>query len=399
MPYWIIKNPLYNYYNPLRSNIKTEAAVIGSGITGALVAHSLVKAGVECTVVDKRTVATGSTVASTALLQYEIDVPLCRLSLDIGEDKGVTAYKECLRSISVVGDILEEVGFGHTFEKVPTIYLASNHKGLEMLKQEYEIRTRHDLPSTFLKRQDLYKLVGIKAPGALMNNSSAQIDTYEATTAILDYDMKNNGLKVYSPTEVIRWQKNGDGYILETDGGHKIECKYVIIAAGFEAGKFLPEKLMKLTTTFAIISQPVDEEYIWYKRSLIWETKTPYIYVRTDRNNRIIIGGEDDNNNSVLARRFLLARKRRILERKFNRLFPKIPFVTDMAWCGTFSSTKDGLPLIGGTAKDGNMLFALGYGGNGITFSVIASEVITNIIVGKEDSRQKLFSLERPSLK
>lgn len=173
----------------------------------------------------------------------------------------------------------------------------------------------------------------------------------------------------------------------------------MIVAAGFEAGKFLPEKLMKLTTTFAIISQPVDEEYIWYKRSLIWETKTPYLYVRTDRHNRIIIGGEDDNNNSVLARKFLLDRKRRTLERKFKKLFPKIPFVTDMAWCGTFSSTKDGLPLIGGTEKDGNMLFALGYGGNGITFSVIAAEVITNIILDREDPRQKTFSIERPSLK
>ncbi|MDE5889829.1 MAG: FAD-binding oxidoreductase, partial [Bacteroidales bacterium] len=76
LPYWIIKDQLYDYYNPLREDIYTDVAIIGAGITGALAAHALCKAGLECCVIDRRSIATGSSAASTALLQYEIDTPL-----------------------------------------------------------------------------------------------------------------------------------------------------------------------------------------------------------------------------------------------------------------------------------------------------------------------------------
>ena len=66
-----------------------------------------------------------------------------------------------------------------------------------------------------------------------------------------------------------------------------------------------------------------------------------------------------------------------------------------MAWCGTFSSTKDGLPYIGEYPGLKNMFFALGYGGNGITFSMIAAQIIRNKIKGVKDERENVFSFER----
>src|SRR5690606_24637628 len=99
LPYWIVKNELFNYYHPLKTNLKTEVAIIGSGITGSLVAHELCNAGIECAVFDKRTIATGSTAASTAQLQYEIDVPLSEMVKKVGEDFAVKAYHLSLQSI------------------------------------------------------------------------------------------------------------------------------------------------------------------------------------------------------------------------------------------------------------------------------------------------------------
>ena len=76
-------------------------------------------------------------------------------------------------------------------------------------------------------------------------------------------------------------------------------------------------------------------------------------------------------------------------------MFPEIPFVTDMSWAGTFSATADGLPYIGMYPNKPNMYFALGYGGNGITFSMIAAQVIGNLITGKVDPRAELFGFDR----
>ena len=51
----------------------SDVVVIGGGITGALAAVHLADAGVKTMVLDERNIGTGSTSASTALLQYEID--------------------------------------------------------------------------------------------------------------------------------------------------------------------------------------------------------------------------------------------------------------------------------------------------------------------------------------
>jgi glycine/D-amino acid oxidase-like deaminating enzyme len=72
-PYWLLRHGIINSYPSLNHDIKTDIAVMGAGISGALVANQLCRAGYKVVVVDRRHVGLGSTAASTALLQYEID--------------------------------------------------------------------------------------------------------------------------------------------------------------------------------------------------------------------------------------------------------------------------------------------------------------------------------------
>lgn len=98
----IIRNSLLDYFHPLEDDLITDIVIIGSGITGALMAHELCNAGIECCVIDKYSIVTGTSTASTVLLQYEINVPLCRMTEIIGEENASIAYHACLRSISDV---------------------------------------------------------------------------------------------------------------------------------------------------------------------------------------------------------------------------------------------------------------------------------------------------------
>ncbi len=90
-PYWPVKNKLWDYFNPLKENLSVDVVIVGAGITGALVAHEMLRYGIDCCVVDKRTPGLGSSSASTALLQYEIDVPLCRMAEMMPEKAAVLA--------------------------------------------------------------------------------------------------------------------------------------------------------------------------------------------------------------------------------------------------------------------------------------------------------------------
>ena len=137
---------------------------------------------------------------------------------------------------------------------------------------------------------------------------------------------------------------------------------------------------MKLQSTYVITFAPIDKKLGRLNRSLIRETAEPYLYKRTTKDNRLIVGREDEEFQNPKKRDDILRNKIKILERKFRHIYPKIDFKTKMVWCGTFSSTSDGLPNIGPWKKDSRTLFALGYGENGITFAMIAAQTLKKIV-------------------
>lgn len=58
--------------------------VAAAGISGALTAEVLIRQGCDVLILGRRPPVRGSTIASTAMIQHEIDVPLIRLQKQIG---------------------------------------------------------------------------------------------------------------------------------------------------------------------------------------------------------------------------------------------------------------------------------------------------------------------------
>ncbi|HJU46442.1 MAG TPA: FAD-dependent oxidoreductase, partial [Chitinophagaceae bacterium] len=78
-PFWLLDQGIIRSYPSLADDIHADIIIMGAGISGALAAWYLCHAGFKVVIVDKRHVGMGSTAASTALLQYEIDTPLAEL--------------------------------------------------------------------------------------------------------------------------------------------------------------------------------------------------------------------------------------------------------------------------------------------------------------------------------
>src|SRR4030095_6440018 len=115
-PYSLIKNGLLYSYPKLNRNIKTDVLILGGGISGALTAHYLVQEGIDCTVIDARTIGLGSTCASTSLLQYEIDTPLHQLIEMTGVNAAVRSYKLGESAILKLEALAQKTGMKH-FER------------------------------------------------------------------------------------------------------------------------------------------------------------------------------------------------------------------------------------------------------------------------------------------
>jgi glycine/D-amino acid oxidase-like deaminating enzyme len=139
----------------------------------------------------------------------------------------------------------------------------------------------------------------------------------------------------------------------------------------------------------------IDEFPRWPDQCLIWETARPYVYLRTTADDRVIIGGEDTPFSTDHRQTGMIARKTARLVRRFNAMFPQTEFEVAYAWAGTFGETSDGLAYIGESPEWPGAYFALGYGGNGITMSVIAAGLIADDYLGRPNPDAHVFRFGR----
>jgi glycine/D-amino acid oxidase-like deaminating enzyme len=368
--------------------------VVGAGITGSLIGYYLSKAGLRTVLLDKRDIATGSTCASTGLLQYEVDVHLGELIRRIGEHKAVRSYLLCRAAISKLGQLVKELRSHCEFQRRPSLYLATTAKEVPVLRHEYELRRRYGIDLEFFDSHDVSSLFPFTRPAALYSKEAAEIEAHRLTHALLGAG-KASGLEAYSATEVVRFEANRSTTRLVTDRNFVVRARRVVMATGYEPNCYLPRPKGRLKSTYAVISEPLDSFPGWHQRCLIWETARPYLYLRTTRENRAIVGGADENLVNPKQRDALIPRKTSLLVRKFRNLFPDIPFQPAYAWAGTFAESPDGLAYIGQAPHYPRTWIALGYGGNGITYGVIAAELIRDAILGRRNPDRHLFSLDR----
>lgn len=393
-PYWLYNTPQLYTYPALHSNISTEVAIIGAGISAALTAYALVNAGCKVVILTKHHPGTDSTAASTALLQYEIDTPLHKLIAMHGQAAAERSYMICHESIDKLEKIHKRVGEEKIFERHDSILLASLKKDVPELLQEYETRKVAGIEVEWLTTNDIKQRLGFEAPAAIVSKQAATTNAYRFTQQLIKWCV-DKGAEVYDNAEIIDIKHNPRSVTLITAEGISITAKYVVMAAGYESTKWLSLNVARLHSTYAIISKPFADGVLQTKGELIWETARPYIYMRTTPDNRIIIGGKDEPFASGKKRDALLGKKAKDLQTAFHKKYPKLRFDVDYAWAGTFAETIDGLPYIGKVKEMPRVQFALGFGGNGITFSQVAADIIADNIMGRKNPDAHLFSFYR----
>jgi glycine/D-amino acid oxidase-like deaminating enzyme len=394
LPYSLIKNGLLYTYPKLQKDIHTDVLVLGGGISGALTAHYLIQEGINCVLIDARSIGLGSTCASTSLLQYEIDTPLHKLIEMIGEKPAVRSYKLGEEAIMKLISLAKKVGV-EEIQKKQSLYYAAYKKDIEFMQNEFAARKKHDFAVKYLDDLSIKKEFGFNSSAAILSDVAATVDSYSLTHQLLQYNIAK-GLKVYDRTKVISIKHNKRDVRSKTEEGFLIKAKKMVYATGYEVVNFISKPIVKLTSTYATASESFNTPIKFGRNdAVIWNTDSPYLYMRTTTDNRIIIGGRDEDFFSHIKRDKLIPSKTKQLQKDFSKIFPSISFKPEFSWAGIFGSTKDGLPYIGSYKKLANSFFALGFGGNGITFSQIAGEIIASLIKGKKNKDVKLFSFER----
>ncbi len=394
-PFWAVKNGLMHAFEPLRTDARCDVAIIGGGISGALIADELSGAGHDVILLEQRDIGWGSTSASTALLQFEIDNHLTDLAQTLGEAEAVLAYRSCVDAIGMLEAIakgLEDTGF----EARDSLYYASRKRDCAPLSDEFKLRKQYGFDVDWLSGNDVQERYGFAAPAAILNRPAACVDPYRLTYRLLTR-LQSQGVRVHDRTTVAQLHADAQSVELVLEDGTRVHAKQVVIAAGYEGQRFLPQRVATNHSSYAFVTDPIDRESLGaLNQTLMWETARPYLYMRTTADDRLLVGGEDDRVDIPGRRDARVDRKARSLAKKAQKLFPHLKVEPTFSWAGTFAETADGLPYFGPHPATGPRVhFAMAYGGNGITYSMLGAGLLRALIERRPHALSPLFTFER----
>lgn len=366
-------------------------------MSGSICGYELANSGIRTAVVEREEIASGSSCASTGLIQFSNDIMLCELAEQIGEQHAVAFYTACKLAVEQLAHLASRIKF--EFKWRPSLYLASTELDLPKLRREFELLRKHGFDVDWWTSAMIRSHFPFAKDGAIVTRGDAEINPYQLVHALADAAAQE-GLTIYEQTNIEQHLvKDGIHYLSTAEGG-ELRAKHVIFAVGYEPEE-LRGQLVKATLShsFAIVTAPQPTSLdVWHERLMIWETARPYLYLRTESNNRVIAGGLDQRGFSLLQND---AERQKLTDRLYKQLlalFPTLDAPIDYAWCATFGESRDNLPFIGKDPTRENVYYCLGYGGNGIVYSLIAAHLLRDLIKGEQPPLADIVRLDRPSL-
>ena len=152
----------------LSSSMACDVAIIGAGITGALVAHRLLLAGLRVIMIDKRRAGLGSTAASTGLLLIQPDTSIADLTRIHSRRTAQRVYQLGQQAIRDLGILVRRLKIDCGWKTRRTLYVASSPDDAVLLRKEAARTEKIGFPTEQLYAHRIRQRYQIDFPAALL---------------------------------------------------------------------------------------------------------------------------------------------------------------------------------------------------------------------------------------
>ena len=237
------------------------------------------------------------------------------------------------------------------------------------------------------------------ARAGIRTHGNAHCDPVQACVAVMREAVRA-GARVYERSAVHRIDTGNGGVRIRTGAG-VVEARQVVIATGYATRQFKPlAGRFQMSHTYVVATPPLtagERRELGLADLLLWDTRRQYHYARWTNDHRLLLGGADrpirGGGQPAAAR---LGAAIAHIRAHFERLLPALADLPlAHAWEGRFANTPDSLPYIGPHRRFPRHAFALGYGGNGMTFAPLAGRLLVEQWRGVASRDHGLFGFSR----
>jgi len=331
-------------------------------------------------------------------LLQEPDRELTQLAERYGRHASRRIWQMSRDSVYALVSLLRRLRISCDLKDCDAIYYASDAKAVTRLRREYELRTTSGFDAEWLGPADLRHLTAISGRGAIRTRRSAQFDPYRACVGLMNA-ARASGAEVYEHSKVRRIDARRNRVRLYTRHG-VLEAERVIVATGYATPQFRPlAGRFRMYRTYVLATQPMakaEREELGLTDVMVWDTERPYHYARWTLDRRLLLGGADLRVRRGQRRQQQFERASAELHAYFETRLPALATIkTEFAWEGVFAITPDSLPYIVPHRHYPRHWFALGYGGNGMTFGALAARLLLDRWQGGRSRDHDLFTFDR----
>lgn len=366
-------------HQELKGDIQTANVVIGAGMAGILTAYCLKKRGLEVIVIEADHIAGGQTKNTTAKITSQHGLLYYDMIRKAGLDraKGYAAANEA--AIRAYEEIIEKEGITCHFEKLPSFLYSLEEEGKELLYKEVNAAKKLEINAHFLEGKEIQELP-FAVSGAVCFENQAQFHPLEFIEGLAV------GLTIYESTRVL----SVHGHVIETDKG-TITAENIIFAAHYP---FLN------IPGFYFIRQHQERSYVLALEGEKIPDKLSGMYYGIDRGGlsfrsgagKLLLGGGAHRTGKKEC--FCERTGYSYIREQAHKFYPKAKEAAN--WAAQDCMPHDRIPFIGRYSWLRPYWYvATGFQKWGMTSSMISAMLISDMISGRKNPYEKVFSPQR----
>ena len=381
-----------------RGQTDLDVAIIGGGFTGCVTAHAFASAGVRVAVFEADQIGRGASGASTAMVMQEPDVDFQELVASSGLRAARRIWQMTRKATFDLCATVRRLKIQCQLEARESLYVASDTDAVKRLRREHDARRQAGLEVRWLNADRVRRETNLVAPGGIRVSGNAQLDPYRATIGFAAAAAKRGaGIYEHSPVDRVRFGRRD--LQLRTERGD-VRASHVVIATGHPTPLFKSLiRHFRMMHTYTVATPSLGAKVrsaLGRHETMVWDTESPYHYLRWTRDNRVLFGGADQPPTRPRHREKVLIQRAGQLMYELSTRYPIISGIQpEFAWDGPCAATSNGVPYIGPHRNYPRHLFAMGYGGNGLAFGFLASRILLRHYLGEPAKGDELFAFTR----